>query len=116
MDFNPIFLQRRHEVFELQQFEIKFRRIWINYPLKPAKFPAESGTRPQFELDIMDRFEVEIGRPGGPWKAESQGFPRTTIRASEDIRISSYGRFEIVPPPARILQNSINRAASGGIH
>ena len=49
-----------------------------------------------------------MGRPGGRWKAESQGFPTATIRASEDITSSSYGRFEIVPPPAG------HGAASGG--
>ena len=41
-----------------------------------------------------------MGRPGGRWKAESQGFPTTTIRASEDINIFGYERFEIMPPPA----------------
>ena len=55
-----------------------------------------------------------MGRPGGRWKAESQGFPTATIRASENITSSSYGRFDIVPPPAGILLNSLNRAASGG--
>ena len=48
-----------------------------------------------------------MGRPGGRWKAESEGFPTTTIRASEDITCSSYGRFEIVSEP-------INRATFGG--
>ena len=56
----------------------------------------------QLELAITQRFEVEMGRPGGRWKAESQGFPTSTIRASEDITSSSYGRFEFVPPPAEI--------------
>ena len=55
-----------------------------------------------------------MGRPGGRWKAESQGFPTSTIRASEDITSSSYEHFEIikiheiVPPPAG------HGAASGG--
>ena len=48
-----------------------------------------------------------MGRPGGRWKAESQGVPTSTIRASEDITSSSYGRFEIVPPPAGISLKSI---------
>ena len=52
------------------------------------------------ELAINQRFEIEKGRPGGRWKAESHGFPTVTIRAPEDITSSSYGRFEIVPPPA----------------
>ena len=62
-----------------------------------------------------------MGRPGGRWKAESQGFPTVTIRASEDINISTYGRFEIVPPPAGFIKiheivdrNSLYRAAFGG--
>ena len=54
----------------------------------------------QLESAITRPHEVEIGRPGGRWKAESQGFPTATIRASEDLAISSYERFEIVPPPA----------------
>ena len=37
-----------------------------------------------------------MGRPGGRWKTESQDSPTTTIRASEDITSSSYGRFEII--------------------
>ena len=41
-----------------------------------------------------------MGRPGGRWKAESQGFPTATIRASEDIICSSYAGFEIVSPSA----------------
>ena len=69
--------------------------------MKFDEFSAEGGTkRPHFKLAITQRFEVEIGQPGGRWKAESQGFPTATIRASEDITCSSYGRFEIVPPPA----------------
>ena len=36
------------------------------------------------------------------WKAESQGFPTSTIGASEDITNSSYERFEVVPPSAEI--------------
>ena len=90
--------------------------------MKIDDFSAEGGTkRPQFELTITQRFEVEIGQPGGRWKAESQGFPTTTIRASEDINISSYGHFEIVPPPAGFIKkyeivgrNSLYRAAFGG--
>ena len=49
---------------------------------------AECGTRPQLELAMTHRFEVKIGQPGGRWKAESQGFPTTTIRASEDLVMS----------------------------
>ena len=72
--------------------------------MKFDEFSAEGGTkRPQFELAITRRFEVEIGQPGGRWKAESQGFPTVTIRASEDIRIWSYEHFETVPPPAGFL-------------
>ena len=68
---------------------------------KNDEFPAEGGTkRHQFELAISQHFEVEIGQPGGRWKAESQGFPTTTPRAPGDITSSSYDRFEIVPPPA----------------
>ena len=81
-----------------------FQRKLMNFPPKAARLTAEGGTkRPQLELAITQRFEVEMGRPGGRWKAESQGFPTSTIRASEDITSSSYGRFEIVPPPAGIL-------------
>ena len=69
---------------------------------KIDEFSAEGGTRPQLELAITRRFEVEIDRPGGRWKAESQGFPTATIRASEDISCLSYEHFEIVPPPADI--------------
>ena len=69
--------------------------------MKIDEFSAEGGTkRPQLELAITQRFEIEMGRPGGRWKADSQGFPTVTIRASEDITCSSYGRFEIVQPPA----------------
>ena len=72
------------------------------------EFAAEGGTeRHQLELALTQRFEVEMGRPGGRWKAESQGFPTSTIRASEDITCTSYEGFEIVI-------ESINRAAFGG--
>ena len=65
--------------------------------MKFDEFSAEGGTkRPHFKLAITQRFEVEIGQPGGRWKAESQGFPTATIRASEDITCSSYEHFEII--------------------
>ena len=80
-----------------------FQRKLMNFPAKTAKLTAEGGTkRPRLELAITQRFEVEMGRPGGRWKAESQGFPTATIRASEDITCSRYHHFEIVPPPAEI--------------
>ena len=62
--------------------------------MKFDEFSAEGGTkRPHFKLAITQRFEVQIGRPGGRWKAESQGFPTSTIRASEDITSSRYEQF-----------------------
>ena len=86
----------------------------MNFPPKAARFTAEGGTkRPQFELAITRCFEVEIGQPGGRWKAESQGFPTQTIRASEDLAISSYGRFEIVPPPADFFKKSCPQGSNG---
>ena len=75
---------------------VETAQVYMDNPPKAARFPAGGGTRPQLELAITQRFEVEMGRPGGRWKAESQGFPTSTIRASEDITSSSYGRFEII--------------------
>ena len=65
--------------------------------MKFDEFSAEGGTkRPQFELAITQRFEVDFQKLGHFWKAESQGFPTATIRASEDITSSSYEHFEII--------------------
>ena len=84
----------------------QFQRNSMNFPPKAAQLTAEGGTRHQFELAITRRFEVEIGRPRGRWQAESQGFPTSTIGASEHINISSYEHFEIVPPPAEFIKIS----------
>ena len=86
------------------------------------EFSAEGGTkRPQLELAITRCFEVDFQKLGHFWKAESQGFPTATIRASEDLTCSSYERFEIVPPPAGFIKmygivarSSSYRAAFGG--
>ena len=59
----------------------------------------------KFELAITHRFGVDCQKLGHCGKAESQGFPTGIVRASEDITCSSYGRFEIVPPPAGIHSN-----------
>ena len=76
------------------------------FSTKIDEFSAEGGTkRPQFELAITQPFEVEIGRPEGRWKAESQGFPTRTIRASEDINISTYVRRRRHKTVTRISHN-----------
>ena len=41
----------------------------MNFHPKATRLTAEGGTkRPQFELAITHRFEVEIGQRGGRWK------------------------------------------------
>ena len=49
--------------------------------------------------------EVEFQKLGHLWKDESQSFPTNNSRTSEDISWSSYGRFEVVPPPAEFVKN-----------
>ena len=72
-------------------------------------FSAEGGTeRPQLELFTTQRFEVDFQNLGHFWKAESQGFPSSTITAFEDLTISSYEPLEMVSSLAG------NGAASGG--
>ena len=83
--------------------------------MKIDAFSAEGGTkRTQFELAITHCFEVDFQKLGHFWKAESQGFPTATIRASEDINISSYGHFEIVPSPAGHGATSGGRGRTDG--
>ena len=76
---------------------------FLSISMEFDEFSAEGGTkRPQLELAITRCFEVDFQKLGHFWKVESQGFPTSTIRSSEDIT------FDIVPPPAG------NGAASGG--
>ena len=59
--------------------------------------------RRQLNSAISRAGEVEIQQITPRWKAESLRIPVSKELATEDTSISSYERFEIVPPPAGIL-------------